>query len=71
MVVEFWNKIDQTDILIGLTKLPLHQFYLTYRNCVILKHLKKNKVLSVFILKVYNTLSLETVKHISFKTITF
>ncbi|XP_066246951.1 uncharacterized protein [Euwallacea similis] len=42
MIVEFWEKLKSTEEILGLTRLPLHQFYLGYRNGVILKHLKRN-----------------------------
>lgn len=45
MVIEFWKKIDSTELVIGLTKIPLHQFYLAYRNPVFVKYLSKNKVM--------------------------
>ncbi|CAG9767011.1 unnamed protein product [Ceutorhynchus assimilis] len=44
MVIEFWEKQDQSDILFGSTRLPLHQFYLGYRNTIIFNHLKRNKL---------------------------
>ncbi|XP_018571653.1 uncharacterized protein LOC108911249 isoform X2 [Anoplophora glabripennis] len=44
MVIEFWKKIESTDLIIGLTKIPLHQFYLAYRNPVFVKYLSKNKL---------------------------
>ncbi|CAH1159661.1 unnamed protein product [Phaedon cochleariae] len=44
MVIEFWLKEDTTDTVIGLTKIPLHQFYLAYRNVVVLKYLMKNRL---------------------------
>lgn len=43
-IVEFWNKSEVTEEVFGLARLPLHQFYLGYRNSVILHHLKRNKV---------------------------
>ncbi|XP_066150270.1 uncharacterized protein [Euwallacea fornicatus] len=42
MIIEFWEKLKSTEEILGLTRLPLHQFYLGYRNGVILKHLKRN-----------------------------
>ncbi|KAL1509796.1 hypothetical protein ABEB36_004478 [Hypothenemus hampei] len=44
MTIEFWEKSEQTQQLFGLTRLSLHQFYLGYRNRIILKHLKTNKL---------------------------
>ncbi|KAJ8945066.1 hypothetical protein NQ318_005246, partial [Aromia moschata] len=44
MVIEFWQKTESTDLVIGLTKIFLHQFYLAYRNSVILKYLSKNQL---------------------------
>ncbi|KAJ8982704.1 hypothetical protein NQ317_004511 [Molorchus minor] len=44
MVIEFWRKTEAADEVIGLTKIFLHQFYLAYRNPVILKYLSKNQL---------------------------
>ncbi|KAJ8937561.1 hypothetical protein NQ314_011796 [Rhamnusium bicolor] len=44
MVLEFWQKTDTTESVIGLTKIALHQFYLAYRNSIILKYLSKNQL---------------------------
>ncbi|KAH1026500.1 hypothetical protein HUJ05_000163 [Dendroctonus ponderosae] len=44
MLIEFWEKTAGTEELLGLTRLPLHQFYLGFRNSIILKHLKRNKL---------------------------
>ncbi|XP_044255228.1 uncharacterized protein LOC123005506 [Tribolium madens] len=44
MVVEFFEKGQSKDFLIGLAKLPLHQFYLAYRNSVIVKYLSERKL---------------------------
>lgn len=44
MVVEFWEKFETKNILLGLTKLPLTQFYLTYRNPEITKYLLSNEL---------------------------
>ncbi|XP_008191715.1 C2 domain-containing protein 3 [Tribolium castaneum] len=44
MVVEFFEKGQGKDFLIGLAKLPLHQFYLAYRNSVIVKYLSERKL---------------------------
>ncbi|RZC39019.1 C2 domain-containing protein 3 [Asbolus verrucosus] len=43
MVVEFFEKDQNRDFLIGVAKLNLHQFYLAYRNHVIVKYLSENK----------------------------
>ncbi|XP_050315160.1 C2 domain-containing protein 3-like [Anthonomus grandis grandis] len=43
-LLEFWHTTGQAEELFGLTRIPLHQFYLGYRNSIILKHLKKNKL---------------------------
>lgn len=43
-VLEFWGRTDGKFTTIGLAKLPLQQFYLSYRNPIVLKHLLKNKV---------------------------
>lgn len=44
MVVEFFEKERPKDFLIGISKLPLHQFYLAYRNPVVVKYLSERKV---------------------------
>ncbi|XP_060531036.1 uncharacterized protein LOC132704799 isoform X2 [Cylas formicarius] len=44
MVLEFWKRAEGADALFGITKVPLHQFYLAYRNRTILQHLTKNKL---------------------------
>jgi hypothetical protein len=44
MVVEFFEKGQPKDFLIGISKLPLHQFYLAYRNPVVVKYLSERKV---------------------------
>jgi C2 domain-containing protein 3 len=43
MVVEFFEKERPKDFLIGISKLPLHQFYLAYRNPVVVKYLSERK----------------------------
>lgn len=43
-LLEFWEKCNQSQKVFGLAHLPLHQFYLAYRNETILNHLKRNKV---------------------------
>ncbi|KAH0818017.1 hypothetical protein GEV33_004773 [Tenebrio molitor] len=43
MVVEFFEKGQPKDFLIGISKLPLHQFYLAYRNPVVVKYLSERK----------------------------
>jgi hypothetical protein len=43
MVVEFFEKGRPKDFLIGISKLPLHQFYLAYRNPVVVKYLSERK----------------------------
>lgn len=44
-LVEFWKKTDiNNDSLIGFTKIPLQQFYTTYRNPLIIQYLQKNKL---------------------------
>ncbi|KAK9878727.1 hypothetical protein WA026_023604 [Henosepilachna vigintioctopunctata] len=44
MVIEFWEKFQTKDILLGLTKLPLQQFYFSYRNVDVTQYLTKNKL---------------------------
>lgn len=44
MVIEFWEKNEKTEFVFGLTKIPLNQLYVAYRNPVIVKYLLKNKV---------------------------
>ncbi|GJQ83131.1 hypothetical protein Trydic_g15369 [Trypoxylus dichotomus] len=44
MIFEFWEKINGEDILIGISKVSLHQFYIAFRNPVITKYLNRNKL---------------------------
>lgn len=44
MVIEFWEKNEETDFVFGLAKVTLHQLYVAYKNPVIVKYLLKNKV---------------------------
>ncbi|KAG5899964.1 hypothetical protein JTB14_034535 [Gonioctena quinquepunctata] len=44
MIIEFWEKSESSSTVFGITKIPLHQFYLAYRNSVILKYLVKNRL---------------------------
>ncbi|KAL3266641.1 hypothetical protein HHI36_010804 [Cryptolaemus montrouzieri] len=44
MVIEFWEKFETKIILFGLTKLPLHQFYVAYRNPDVTKYLANNQL---------------------------
>lgn len=48
LVVEFWEKSHARDYILGITSLSLHQFYLTYRNPVILKYLTEKKVFLIY-----------------------
>ncbi|CAH0561232.1 unnamed protein product [Brassicogethes aeneus] len=42
-LVEFFRRFEQQDSVFGLTKIPLQQFFIAYRNPVIIKYLEKNK----------------------------
>ncbi|KRT80322.1 C2 domain containing protein, partial [Oryctes borbonicus] len=44
MIFEFWEKIEDQDTLIGISKVSLHQFYVAFRNPVITKYLSRNKL---------------------------
>lgn len=55
LVAEFWNKSALAQKVFGLAKIPLHQFYLAYRNLLILKYLAKNK--ASILLIVYNNMN--------------
>lgn len=44
MILEFWEKTDETDVVFGLCKINLNQLYIAYRNPIIVKYLLKNKV---------------------------
>lgn len=51
MIFEFWEKINEQDNLIGITKISLHQFYVAFRNPIITKYLNRNKVSFIFYYK--------------------
>lgn len=44
MVIEFWEKFETKNILLGYAKLSLNQFYIAYRNTDITKYLLGNEV---------------------------
>ncbi|VEN47129.1 unnamed protein product [Callosobruchus maculatus] len=44
MLIEFWKIEHSKQSLIGLSKISLHQFYLTYKNPVIFQHLLKKEL---------------------------
>lgn len=45
MVVEVWQKEEnQVERIIGVTTLPLHQFYIAFSNVTVMKHVSKQKV---------------------------
>lgn len=53
MIIEFWEKTDETDFVFGLTKISLNQLYVAFRNPIIVKYLLKNKVrLAVSLLQI-------------------
>ncbi|XP_017783933.1 PREDICTED: uncharacterized protein LOC108567779 [Nicrophorus vespilloides] len=44
MVLEFFERTQNKDALIGVCKIPLHQYYLAFRNPTIVKYLERNKL---------------------------
>lgn len=49
ITIEIWKRgEDHHDHLIGITKLPLHRFYVIYRNSEITARLLKNQVIGLY-----------------------
>lgn len=44
IIIEVWEKINDHEQLIGVTKLSLHRFYVIFRNSEVATHLFKNQV---------------------------